>query len=116
MTKYKPNRAEIEAHGAKKSQQNTVTVPIQFQAQMQLNLMKVPYRSMSENEELIVRVMESAIAPLPRSRIARLIGRKKAPGINRLIEQLVVNGILCKHVVKRPNGVDMYLYEIQRWE
>lgn len=97
-------------------QQTNVTVPTKYQAQLQLNLIKVPYRSMSENEELILRVMESAIAPLPRSKIAKLIGRKKAPGINKLIEQLVVNGILCKHVVKRPNGVDMYLYEIQRWE
>lgn len=98
------------------SRENYVTVPEKSQAQIQKSLIKVPYRSMSENEELIVRVMESAIAPLPRSKIAKLIGRKKSPGINRLIEQLVTNGILCRYVVKRPNGVDMYLYEIQRWD
>jgi len=98
------------------SRESNVIVPILSQAQIQKTLMNVPYRSMQENEELIVRVMQSAIGPLPRSKIARLIGRKKAPGINKLIEQLVDNGILCKHVVRRPNGVDMYLYEIQRWE
>lgn len=98
------------------SQESHETVLIKSREPIQQSLIKIPYRSMSENEELIVRVMESAIAPLPRSKIARLIGRKKAPGINKLIEQLVDNGILCRHVVKRPNGVDMYLYEIQRWD
>lgn len=112
MTKFK--RADI--FGDEPSHESLVTVPILSQAQIQKSLINVPYRSNEENEELIVRVMQSAIAPLPRSKIARLIGRKKAPGINKLIEQLVDNGILCKHVVRRPNGVDMYLYEIQRWE
>lgn len=97
------------------SQQSLVTVPILSQAQIQKTLMNVPYRSMQENEELIIRVMHSAIGPLTRAKIARLIGRKKAPSINKLIEQLVTNGILCKYVVRRPNGVDMYLYEIQKW-
>lgn len=100
----------------KPSQDSHETVPTKSRAPIQQSLIKVPYRSMSENEDLIVRVMESAIAPLTRAKIARLIGRKKAPGINKLIEQLVTNGILCKHVVTRPNGVDMYLYEIQRWD
>lgn len=112
MTKF--TRAEIFPN--EQSHQSYVTVPEKSQAQIQKSLIKVPYRSMSENEELIVRVMESAIAPLTRAKIARLIGRKKAPGINKLIEQLVFNGILCKHIVRRPNGVDMYLYEMQRWE
>lgn len=99
-----------------KAQDSHETVSTKSRAPIQQSLIKIPYRSMSENEDLIVRVMETAIAPLTRAKIARLIGRKKAPGINKLIEQLVFNGILCKHVVKRPNGVDMYLYEIQRWE
>lgn len=102
--------------GEEKPQQSAVTVPIKSHAPIQQSLIKVPYRSMLENEDLIVRVMESAIAPLTRKQIARLIGRKKAPGINNLIEQLVTNGILCKYTVRRPNGVDMYLYEIQKWQ
>lgn len=105
-----------EIFGEEPTRDSHETVLIKSQAQIQKSLINVPYRSMSENEELIVRVMESAIAPLPRSKIARLIGRKKSPGINRLIEQLVTNGILCRHTVRRPNGVDMYLYEIQRWD
>lgn len=112
MTKF--TRAEIFPN--EESHQKAVSVPILSQAQIQKILMNVPYRSMEENEELIVRVMQSAIAPLPRSKIARLIGRKKSPGINKLIEQLVTNGILCKYVQRRPNGVDMFLYEIQRWD
>lgn len=112
MAKF--TRAEIFPD--EQSRESNETVPMMSQAQIQKSLIKVPYRSIEENEELIVRVMQSAIGQLTRAKIARLIGRKKAPGINKLIEQLVVNGILCKHVVRRPNGVDMYLYEIQRWE
>lgn len=95
------------------SHQNTVIVPVKSQVQIDKSLISLPYRSMHENESLIVHVMQNATAPLPRSRIARLIGRKKSPGINRLIEQLVDEGILCRHVMRRPNGVDMFLYEIQ---
>lgn len=112
MTKF--TRADIFPD--EQSRENHETVPMMSQAQIQKSLIKMPYRSMQENEELIVRVMESAIAPLTRAKIARLIGRKKQPNINRLIEQLVTSGILCKHVVRRPNGVDMYLYEINRWD
>jgi len=112
MTKF--TRAEIFPDET--SRENTVTVPILSQAQIQKILMTVPYRSMQENEELIMRVMQSAIGQLTRAKIARLIGRKKSPGINKLIEQLVTEGILCKYVVRRPNGVDMFLYEIQKWE
>jgi hypothetical protein len=102
--------------GKEKSQQSVVTVPIKSHLPIQKSLIKEPYRSMSENEDLIVRVMESAIGALTRRQICRLIGRKKSPGLNKLIEQLVSNGILCKYTTRRPNGVDMYLYEIQKWQ
>lgn len=105
-----------ELFGEEKSQQSTVTVPVKSHLPIQKSLINVPYRAVEETEELIVRVMESAIAPLPRSKIARLIGRKKSPHITKIIENLVVAGVLCKHVVIRPNGVEMFLYEPQRWE
>jgi len=107
MVKF--TRAEI--FGDEQSHESIVTVSRKSQETFQESLIKVPYRSMNENEKLILRVMQSAIAPLNRAKIARLIGRKKSPGINKLIEQLVESGVLCKYVVKRPNGVDMYLYE-----
>lgn len=111
MKKLQITRVELE-----NSRESHKTVSTKYQAQIQQTLINVPYRSMQENEELIVRVMESAIAPLTRAKIARLIGRKKQPNINRLIEGLVEKGILCKYVVRRPNGVDMYLYERNQWE
>jgi hypothetical protein len=66
-----------EIFAGEKSQDSYVTVPAKSHAPIQQSLIKVPYRSMSENEDLIVRVMESAIGALTRRQICRLIGRKK---------------------------------------
>lgn len=99
-----------------KHRKNTDTVTRQSREPLQKRLINVPYRSVEESEELIIRVLESAIAPLPRSKVARLIGRKKAPGINKILDSLVERGIARRWVEQRPNGVDMFLYEIQVWE
>jgi len=97
------------------SHNGRVTVTRQSQPPLHQSLINEPYRSIEESEELIIRVLESAIAPLPRSKVAKLIGRKKSPHLNRLLEGLVSRGIAYRSERIRPNGVVMYLYEIQRW-
>lgn len=78
------------------------------------SLVTVPYRSMNENEKLILMVVSQAGKPLSRAEICRKIKRKKAPGIVKLIENLVEAGHLIRHQQTRANGVLMFTYSGHR--
>jgi hypothetical protein len=78
------------------------------------SLVKVPYRSIDDTKELIVFFMEQQTYPIARSEIARLVGRHKTPTLNRLIEELVTEGVLLRYETTRANRATMFYYEFRR--
>jgi hypothetical protein len=71
---------------------------------------KQDHRSRDEARELIVQAIASAKTGLTRTQIANMLERTKTPHLIDLIEELVDEGILIRHVKVFGNGVEGYIY------
>lgn len=73
---------------------------------------KQDHRPKDETLALIVDAVAAAPAGLTRTQIARAIERTKTPHLIDLIESLVDEGYLQRHIKIFGNGVEGYLYLI----
>lgn len=73
---------------------------------------KQDHRPKDETLALIVDAVAAAPAGLTRTQIARAIERTKTPHLIDLIESLVDDGYLQRHIKIFGNGVEGYLYLI----
>ncbi|MEL6405646.1 MAG: hypothetical protein AAFN11_19995 [Chloroflexota bacterium] len=71
---------------------------------------KQDHRPKDETLALIVDVVANAQGGLTRTQIARALERTKTPHLIELIESLVDEGYLQRHIKIFGNGVEGYLY------
>lgn len=114
MAKYKREDLFGDEKESEQSHKSNDTVTKQSREKRVKITLKSRHRSIEETQDLIVFKMEALTKPIPRSMIAQLIGRKKGPWINAVIDDLVNKGVLLRYEVTRPNYASMYLYEIAR--
>jgi hypothetical protein len=70
------------------------------------------HRPRDEARELILNAVSGSTNGLSRSQIAKLIERAKTPHLIELIEELVNEGLLSRHIKIYANGVEGYVYSI----
>jgi hypothetical protein len=70
------------------------------------------HRPRDEAREMILRIVAASEHGLSRSQIAKLIERAKTPHLIELIEELVAEGLLVRHLKIYANGVEGYIYSI----
>jgi rRNA maturation protein Rpf1 len=73
---------------------------------------KQDHRPRDEARELILQAITEANSGLTRTQIANAIERTKTPHLIDLIEELVDEGHLTRHVKVFGNGVEGYIYSL----
>lgn len=73
---------------------------------------KQDHRSRGDARELILAAITEANSGLTRTQIANAIERTKTPHLINLIEELVDEGVLTRHVKVFGNGVEGYVYSL----
>lgn len=73
---------------------------------------KQDHRPRDEARDLILQVVTATAGGLTRTQIAEAIERTKTPHLIDLIEELVDEGHLVRHVKVFGNGVEGYVYVI----
>ena len=71
---------------------------------------KQDHRSRDEARQMILQAITTANSGLTRTQIANLLERTKTPHLIDLIEELVEEGYLVRHVKVFGNGVEGYIY------
>jgi hypothetical protein len=74
---------------------------------------KQNHRSRDEARGLILQAITNANSGLTRTQIADTIERTKTPHLIDLIEELVAEGHLTRHVKIFGNGVEGYIYSVK---
>jgi hypothetical protein len=72
------------------------------------------HRDRAATEQLILRALYEASAPMSRLQIARALGRSKTPWLYSIIESLVADQLLIKTQRLGANGVVVYWYEVRQ--
>ena len=75
---------------------------------------KQDHRPRDEARELILQALADAKSGLTRTQIANAMERAKTPHLIDLIEELVDEGILTRHVKVFGNGVEGYIYSLRK--
>lgn len=114
MAKYTRQDLFGDEKTPEKSHKSHETISTQSREKIAKSLIKVSYRSMTETRELIVFLMEKQERPLTRLEIAKLLKRRKTPIVNRMIEELVSDGVLLRYEDTRPNYTTVFYYEFNR--
>ena len=71
---------------------------------------KQDHRARDEARQLILQAVAQANSGLTRTQIANALEREKTPHLIDLIEELVDEGYLVRHVKVFGNGVEGYIY------
>jgi hypothetical protein len=71
---------------------------------------KQDHRARDEARQLILQAVTQANSGLTRTQIANALERTKTPHLIDLIEELVDEGYLVRHVKVFGNGVEGYIY------
>jgi hypothetical protein len=71
---------------------------------------KQDHRARDEARQMILKAVTEAQSGLTRTQIANVIERTKTPHLIDLIEELVEEGYLVRHVKVFGNGVEGYIY------
>jgi hypothetical protein len=71
---------------------------------------KQDHRARDEARQMILKAVNEAQSGLTRTQIANVIERTKTPHLIDLIEELVEEGYLVRHVKVFGNGVEGYIY------
>ena len=71
---------------------------------------KQDHRARDEARQMIIQAVSDANAGLTRTQIANVLERTKTPHLIDLIEELVEEGHLVRHVKVFGNGVEGYIY------
>ena len=71
---------------------------------------KQDHRSRDEARQMILQAVIGANSGLTRTQIANVLERTKTPHLIDLIEELVEEGHLVRHVKVFGNGVEGYIY------
>lgn len=71
---------------------------------------KQDHRARDEARQMIIQAVSAANSGLTRTQIARVLERTKTPHLIDLIEELVEEGHLVRHVKVFGNGVEGYIY------
>jgi hypothetical protein len=71
---------------------------------------KQDHRARDEARQMIIQAVTQANSGLTRTQIANVIERTKTPHLIDLIEELVEEGYLVRHVKVFGNGVEGYIY------
>lgn len=75
---------------------------------------KQDHRPRDEARELILQALADAKSGMTRTQIANAIERAKTPHLIDLIEELVDEGQLTRHVKVFGNGVEGYIYSLRK--
>jgi len=73
---------------------------------------KQDHRPRDEARELILQALSDTTTGLTRTQIANALDREKTPHLINLIEELVDEGYLVRHVKIFGNGVQGYVYQL----
>ena len=71
---------------------------------------KQDHRARDEARQMIIQAVSDANSGLTRTQIANVLERTKTPHLIDLIEELVEEGYLMRHVKVFGNGVEGYIY------
>ena len=74
---------------------------------------KQDHRSRDEARQIILESITAANSGLTRTQIANVLERTKTPHLIDLIEELVEEGYLVRHVKVFGNGVEGYIYSVK---
>lgn len=74
------------------------------------------HRPREESRELILQLLAKSANGLSRSQIAKLIERAKSPHLIEVLEELVGEGLLERYIKIYANGVEGFVYRLERRE
>jgi hypothetical protein len=104
-------REELELE---RSRDSNVTVQYNVALNLDKSKLKLDYRSTQDTKELVLFFLHKFGHPLSRADIARLIKRRKSPGLSKLLNQMANDGDVRVWIQQLPNGTGKYVYEIMR--
>lgn len=73
---------------------------------------KQDHRSRKATRDMILAAIKSANSGLTRTQIAETLERTKTPHLINLIEELVDEGLVTRHIKVFGNGVEGYIYSL----